>query len=257
MPVNFQKVSATNVIETTDKRFMTDAEKATIAGLGTASTYDVGTGAGDIPLLDAEGKLQGSVLPDFAITDVFVVASQTEMLELSTAKTGDVAIRTDLSKTFILSDNSYGTLASWKELSTPAAPVTSVAGKTGVVSLVVGDISGLQTALDNKLDDSQLSIATDLGGAGTSDSVIASQRATKIYVDTVIGSINTSLASTTENVVVSSSAVSVAHTIKGVVMIYSLDEGIVRADSYSYLNSAITFSDTSLNGKTVQVTYLF
>lgn len=32
-----------------------------------------------------------------------------------------------------------------------AAPVTSVAGKTGSVSLAIGDISGLQTALDGKL----------------------------------------------------------------------------------------------------------
>lgn len=69
------------------------------------------------------------------ITDVFVVNSESGMLALSSAQTGDVAIRTDLNKSFILSDYNYGTLSSWKELLTPPDAVSSVDGQTGSVSL--------------------------------------------------------------------------------------------------------------------------
>lgn len=69
------------------------------------------------------------------ITDVFVVNSQAAMLALSSAQTGDVAIRTDLNKSFILSDYNYGTLSSWKELLSPPDAVTSVDGQTGTVTL--------------------------------------------------------------------------------------------------------------------------
>jgi hypothetical protein len=257
MPVNFQKISATNVVEVTNKKFMTDAEKSTIAGLGTASTLNSGTLAGNVPVLDAGGKLSGSILPDLAVTDVFVVATQSAMLALSQAKTGDIAIRTDLSKSFILSTLNYGTLADWKELSTPTSPVTSVNSLTGAVVIGVSDISGLQTSLDNKLDDSQLDTNTGLGGGSSSDTKVPSQKAVKSYVDTSVSGISTSLTSTVEDTVVSSVTLNVSHTIKGVVSIYSNDEGILKSDSYTYVNSAITLSDTSMNGKTLQVTYLY
>lgn len=69
------------------------------------------------------------------ITDVFVVNSEASMLALSSAQTGDVAIRTDINKSFILSDYNYGTLSSWKELLTPPDAVSSVDGQTGSVTL--------------------------------------------------------------------------------------------------------------------------
>lgn len=69
------------------------------------------------------------------ITDVFVVASEAAMLALSSAQTGDVAVRTDINKSFILSDLNYSTLSSWKELLTPPDAVSSVDGLTGTVSL--------------------------------------------------------------------------------------------------------------------------
>ena len=72
------------------------------------------------------GKVSADVLPAIAITDTFVVASEAAMLAL-TAETGDVAIRTDVNKTFILSANPASTLANWKEVLTPADGVTSVA----------------------------------------------------------------------------------------------------------------------------------
>jgi len=79
------------------------------------------------------------------ITDVFVVNSEAAMLALSSAQTGDVAVRTDLNKSFILSDNNYSTLSSWKELLTPPDAVTSVDGQTGTVSLSSTYITGNET----------------------------------------------------------------------------------------------------------------
>lgn len=100
-----------------------------------------GTSAGNIPVLDGGGKLDTSILPSLAIKETFVINSQSAMLAL-TAQTGDVAIRTDLNKTFILSTNNPGTLADWKEMLTPTDAVLSVAGLTGAISAVA-----LKTAL--------------------------------------------------------------------------------------------------------------
>ena len=119
--------------------------------LGTAAFVDTGTTSGKVPILDGSGKLDTSVLPALAITDTFVVANQTAMLALSAEK-GDVAIRSDLNKTFILSTNSPSTLADWKEMPTPTDLVLAVAGLTGTISasalkaalaIAAGDVSGI------------------------------------------------------------------------------------------------------------------
>ena len=114
---------------------------ADVSGLGTAATKDVGVASGNVPILGVGGKLSTSVMPSLALTDVFVVASQAEMLALSAAEQGDVAIRSDLNRSFILSGGSPGTLANWKELLTPTDAVSSVNGKTGAVSLTTSDIA--------------------------------------------------------------------------------------------------------------------
>ncbi|GLY32112.1 right-handed parallel beta-helix repeat-containing protein [Kineosporia sp. NBRC 101731] len=85
------------------------------------------------------GVVPSAQLPALAITDVTPVASQAAMLAL-TAQRGDVAVRTDTLRTYILSTNSPGTLADWLEV-TAVGVVTSVAGKTGVVQLTAADIT--------------------------------------------------------------------------------------------------------------------
>jgi len=117
------------------------AAQRTTLGLGTAATLNTGTSSGNIPVLGAGGLLDTAVLPSVAITDVFVVASQAAMLAL-TAQKGDIAVRTDINKSFALSTNSPGALADWKELLTPTGAVLSVAGLTGAISA-----SALRTAL--------------------------------------------------------------------------------------------------------------
>lgn len=93
--------------------------------------------------LDSTGKVPSTQLPAIAITETFVVNSQAAMLALA-AQVGDVAVRTDLSKSFILTAEPASTLANWQELLTPASPVQSVFGRTGAVVSATGDYTVAQ-----------------------------------------------------------------------------------------------------------------
>jgi len=94
-------------------------------------------------------NIPSSLLPPIAITNTTVVASQAAMLAL-TAQTGDVAIRTDNSNTYILRGLNSTVLSDWELLPIPTVPVQSVAGKTGVVVLTSADV-GLSN-VDNTTD---------------------------------------------------------------------------------------------------------
>lgn len=116
--------------------------KITALNLGSAATKNTGTASGNVPILDVDGKLADSVIPKVAITNTFVVASQAAMLALSTALEGDVAVRTDIKKSFILKTTGYSTLANWQELLSPTDAVTSVNGSTGVVTITLAGLGG-------------------------------------------------------------------------------------------------------------------
>lgn len=115
------------------------ALKADKSSLGTAAAANTGTAQGNVPVLGANGKLADSVIPAVAITETFVVDDEEAMLAL-TAQVGDVAIRTDVNKSFILQTTPASTAANWKELLTPTDSVLSVNGKTGTVVLSGADI---------------------------------------------------------------------------------------------------------------------
>lgn len=90
--------------------------------------------------LDGTGKIPASQLPALAIVDTAVVATQAAMLAL-TAQKGDVAIRTDVNKSFILRAEPATTLSNWEELRTPTDVVQSVAGRQGAVTLTSADLT--------------------------------------------------------------------------------------------------------------------
>lgn len=113
--------------------------------LGTAAALSVGTGPGQIPVLDGNGKLVVTVLPATAISETNVVVSQAAMLAL-TAQIGDVAVRTDVNKSYILRAEPATVLSNWQELLTPTDTILSVCGKTGVVVLDADDVGALDLA---------------------------------------------------------------------------------------------------------------
>lgn len=119
---------------------LTSDDVTTALGYVPSSSANAGT-PGGAATLDANGKLLASQLPAVAITDTFVVADQASMVGL-TAQVGDVAVRTDLNKSFILKTEPASTVGNWQELLTPTDAVSSVAGRTGAVTLTVADISG-------------------------------------------------------------------------------------------------------------------
>lgn len=129
-------VHAFNAITATDGSGIALLSAANVTG---SHTLPDGVLSTNVPLMTA-GKLSASVLPAIAVTDTFVVNTQAAMLALS-AETGDVAVRTDLNKSFILKGASPGVLANWQELLTPTDLVQSVNGLTGTVTLTTANVT--------------------------------------------------------------------------------------------------------------------
>jgi len=105
---------------------ITDATLEAVANKGVADGY--------VPL-NSSSKIPNTYLPALAITETFVVASQAAMLGLTGAETGDVAVRTDVNKSFILQGTDYTVLGDWQELLTPTDSVQTVNGSAGTVVL--------------------------------------------------------------------------------------------------------------------------
>jgi hypothetical protein len=200
-------VGLSNVDNTSDlnKPISTATQTALNAKENTANKNTANGYAG----LGSDGKLISNQLPAITITDTFVVGSQAAMLAL-TAETGDVAVRTDLSKSYILKGSNTSVLADWQELLSPVDGVTSVFGRVGSVVANTGDYTTAQvTETTNKkyqtdvqalYNDATSSIQTQLNGKeilsnkstattlGTSDTLYPTQNAVKTYVDNKVGS---------------------------------------------------------------------
>jgi hypothetical protein len=102
--------------------------------------------------LDVNRKIPVEFLPSLDLSTVDVVNSEAEMLSLTTAKIGAIAIRHDLSKSFVLGRENPAILSNWFELISPtdASKVLSVNSETGHVVLDKTDI-GLSN-VDNTSD---------------------------------------------------------------------------------------------------------
>lgn len=114
---------------------------AKIEDAGTAAAKNAATtGAGNVLLIGADGKIDSSVLPDLAISEVSVVNSEAEMVALQ-AQPGDIAVRNDVEKTFMLKTAPASVAGNWVELKSPTDKVQSVNGKTGTVVLATDDVA--------------------------------------------------------------------------------------------------------------------
>jgi hypothetical protein len=146
--------------------------------------------ANGIAELDGSGLVPTHHLPALAITNTSVVNSQANMLAL-TAQVGDIAVRTDVNKSFILTATPATTLGNWQELLTPTDAVLSVDGGTGAVNLSGTYINRTTGQLLGNLDANTHKVT----GLGTPSS--DTDAATKAYVDTVAGSATAAAASAT------------------------------------------------------------
>jgi hypothetical protein len=141
-----------------------------------------------IASLDGSGLIPTNQLPALAITTTQVVNSEANMLAL-TAQTGDVAVRTDINKSFILTASPATTLGNWQELLTPTDAVLSVDGNTGAVSLSGTYLNRTSGQLLGNLDANNFKVT----GLGTPTN--NADAATKLYVDNVAGSATAAAAS--------------------------------------------------------------
>ena len=104
-------------------------------------------GLGNVPNIDCTnaanittGILPSSVLPPMSIIDTYVVATQAAQLALTVQK-GDIAVRTDLSRTYINITGNNTTMSDWQELATPVDAISTINGKVGTVVLTTSDIT--------------------------------------------------------------------------------------------------------------------
>jgi hypothetical protein len=96
--------------------------------------------ASGVATLDSAGKLLTTQVPDLSIvTYLGSVASQAAMLAL-TGQSGDWCNRTDTGTVYVIIGTDPSQLSSWMQLNYPTAPVTSVAGRTGAITLNSADV---------------------------------------------------------------------------------------------------------------------
>lgn len=121
----------------TNIKSLSTTDLSTMIGLGTAAYLSTGTDSGNIPVLDATGKIPVSTLPSIAITDVYSVAD-IDARDALTAHEGDIAIVTSNSTSYIYDGTNWQAIGSAGSVSGISGPNSSI--KTGVVSLAATDI---------------------------------------------------------------------------------------------------------------------
>lgn len=102
--------------------------------------------ANGVPTLDANGKIPAQFYSALALVTPYVVTSQAQQLSLSSdpgVQQGDMAIRTDVARTYVHNGGTTGTMSDWTLMQTPTAPVQTVNGQAGNVSLDARDVGAV------------------------------------------------------------------------------------------------------------------
>jgi hypothetical protein len=111
------------------------------------------------------------------------------MLALTGVDQGDVAVRSDVSKAFILRQLPSTTLANWVELLTPASTVTSVSGKVGAVVLNSNDV-GLANVPNTNFTSAVTANTSKITNATHTGDVTGSAALTLATVNANVGTFN-------------------------------------------------------------------
>ncbi|MBO9586635.1 MAG: tail fiber domain-containing protein [Flavobacterium sp.] len=246
------------IAQDTSNRFVSDTEKATWnakqSALGftpenIANKNAVNGYAG----LGADGKIIGTQLPSVAIKNTFVVASQTAMLALI-AETGDMAIRSDVNKSYILKGTNPALISDWQELLTPPDAVTTVFGRNGTVTSQTGDYTAdqisetasrkFQNANQNAFNDATSSIQTQLNSkqaniaAGTTSQYFRGDKSWQTLDKTAVGLPNADNTADAVKNVLSATKLTTARTINGVAFDGSANITINATDSTARIASS-------------------
>lgn len=224
--------------------------------------------------LDSGGLVPTANLP-VSSRQTFVVASQAAMLALSTAAVGDTAVRTDISQTFILQTADASVLAHWVEMLTPASPVTSVAGRTGAITLTSTDVglgnvnntsdlnkpvsTATQTELNLKAPSSAATAAgtsfTPTGTIAATDvqtaiAEVASETVQLSSANVAFGYAKLDAGGLIPTAQIPASGVSSVNTRSGAVTLSAADVGLANANNTSDANKPIsTATQDALNLK--------
>lgn len=108
--------------------------------LWTAAALDAWNLAWNVPVLDANGKLDSSIVPSTWVMTSYTVTNKSDLTTLTSAVKWDIWIVTSENKTYILSNDPYSTLSNWTELLFPTGSVSSVNWFTWAVNLTTGYI---------------------------------------------------------------------------------------------------------------------
>lgn len=136
--------------------------------------------ANGVATLGSDLKIPTAQLPALAVVEFLGSSANQAAMLAKVGQSGDWTTRTDLGTVWIITGADPTQLSSWTQMSYPTAPVTTVAGRTGAVVLVAGDIAsgtfaaaripalpisnttGLQAALDAKVPTTRTVAGHDL-----------------------------------------------------------------------------------------------
>ena len=138
--VTFNEAGQVTAVEALAESDIPAIPHTKVTGLGDVATLNKGTAKGNVIVVGENGKISEDVLPALAISEVHVVENQAAMLQLQ-AQPGDVAVVSDVEKSFMLKEKDTSQIDSWVELKSPTDKVQSVNGKTGTVVLTTTDVA--------------------------------------------------------------------------------------------------------------------
>lgn len=149
---------------------------STAAEVGAIPAAEKGAASG-VATLDAGGKVPLAQVPAAAITNTSVVNTEAAMLAL-TAQVGDVAIRPDISSSFILQAEPASTLANWQQIITPAVGGGAPVGSATPQALGAAS-PGISSNASREDHVHQMPSAADVGAdaAGTAAGALAAHTA--------------------------------------------------------------------------------
>jgi hypothetical protein len=129
------------------------------SSFGNILDCNVGTSAYCIACVNTSGKVDSSTIPFVSLIDTFSISSESDLVTLSTANVGDVAIDYTNKKNYILTvcgDSAYQTLSNWSAFEQTQGSVISVNGNisdnAGNVQFTTNNISGNITGVNEALN---------------------------------------------------------------------------------------------------------